>query len=131
MKKLFALVVVVLVGYFGVKWARENFGGAVSADKAERRVTVALEGMKSGGDEQAAASMFLEGVMNISEEAHLTQAYDRWMRWRREKDLGQEIGRFSVDGSDTSGDVTLVDVTIDGRDFQIEVPAKGQLAWAE
>ena len=130
-KKILVLVAVVVVGWFGVRWAKERFGSALSGDDAVRRVNVVLAGMADGGDEQAAASMFLDGVMNIGEESRLTMAYDRWMRWRRDQGLGGTISSSRVTAVDTSGAVTVVEVTIDGRDLRIAVPAKGQLEWAE
>jgi hypothetical protein len=131
MKKLLVLAAVVVIAWLGVRWGRDRFGSALSSDDAERRVRVVLAGMKDGGDEQAAASMFLDGVMTINEEARLTMAYDRWMQWRRAEGLGQPVSSFSLDGVDASGDVVVAEVTIDGRALRIGVPAKGQLTWEE
>ena len=131
MKNVVVLVIVAVVLFFGGKWAWEKVGGAAGGDAAQRRVTIVLTAMQSGGDEQAGASMYAEGVQAIADEAGLSRAYDRWMKWRRAKGLEGAIGTFSVDAVDTTAAPPIVTVTVDGRKFRIAVPPRAEMSWAD
>ena len=130
MKNLVIFLIVLAVVLFGGRWAWERFGATADADDAARRVQVVLAGMQEGGDEQAAASMFLDGDLTSPDEQRLAMAWDRWLAWRRQRDLAEPIRSFSVGAADADGDVVMVDVTIDGASHRIAVPPAAQLAWA-
>jgi hypothetical protein len=130
MKNVVVLVIVAAVLFFGGRWAWQKLGGATGGDAAERRVSIVLTSMQAGGDEQAGASMYAEGVQAIADEAGLSRAYDRWMRWRQAQGLEGPIGTFSVDAVDATATPPVVTVTIDGRRFRIAVPPKNEMAWA-
>lgn len=131
MKNLIIFVVVAVVFFFAGRWAWEEFGGRVSADDATRRVEAAVAGMQENGDEQTAASMFMDGVVAIPDQGRLTAAWDRWTAWRREKGLNQAIRSFEVGEVDTVGDHPVVAVTIDGRTHRVAAPADEPLRWAD
>lgn len=130
MKNLVIVIVVLAVAWFGGRWAVETFGSAGSSDLAKRRVDVVLAGLKSGGDEEAAISMWYRGVMVLPKE-ELEAAVDPFATWRGQKELMGAIGSGSVDSIDTSGTVPVAKITIDGRHLAIRVPDKTQMSWAD
>ena len=131
MKNLITAVLVLAALAFGGKWAWDKFGSELAADDAQRRVKVCFEGMRSGGDEQAAASAFYEGATNISEQGKLERAWDHWMAWRREGGLGRPIASFEVTGLDLSGEVPIVSVRVEGNSRKVAAPPDDELRWAD
>lgn len=131
MKNLLTTILVLAALVVGGRWAWEKFGTELAEDDAKRRVKVALEGMRDGGDEQSAATQFFDGSQSVTDDARLARAWDRWMEWRREGGYGTAIAGFRIGGVDSSGEVPVVSVTIEGSERLIAVPPGEPLRWAD
>ena len=130
MKNLMILLVVGAIAFLAGRWAWQKFG-AVSEESVTQRVTTVLENMQAGGDEQTATCVWATGAVNISDLTALSAAVDGFARWRRDKGLTAPIQSFSVDEVDVSGDVPWAAVTINGQDYELDVPKGEAIEWAE
>lgn len=131
MKQLLVILAVLAVAILGGRWAWQRFGGAVTEESVEQRVTTVLENMEAGGDEQTATCTWATGKATISDITAMGAAVDGFARWRRAKGLTRAISSFSVDEVDVSGDVPWVSVTIDGQEHALEAPKGEPIAWAD
>ena len=141
MSKVLVWVSVVLVGIWGGKQLVDYMSRTAHERAASERVSSFLQGMRAGGDYQAAFSMWKTGGTGALQET-TQEEYNadvgRLQAWFSGRGLGRNVERFETlearmvaapEGLNPA--VVEVSCTMNGRPFTIRVVPYEQLQWVE
>lgn len=141
MKKLLVWLSVLAVVVIGGKQIVDHMSHTAHESAATARVQAFLEGLKPGGDFQAAFSMWYagrpEGIGSITQDQY--NMYTAEMHaWLAQRGLGNSIGGYEIHGATmvrpSQGiEPSLVEVscTVDGKALVIRAADGQRLAWAD
>ncbi len=85
MKKLVILLVLIIGGYFGIKWVLENVSSKSTEDEAKVRIENMVRAM-AADDEQTALCLWAEGTTVLDQDA-MSSYYDRFRRFKEESGI--------------------------------------------
>jgi hypothetical protein len=141
MNKLLVWLSVLLVVVFGGRAVVNYMSRSANENAATIRVKGFLNGMKSGGDFQAAMNMWLRGdtaaIQDMTQDQYNAKVAEL-NAWLEEQELAGKVGRFEILGATVvaeaealRGAVVDVSCTIDGKALKIRAVKDEQLAWAD
>lgn len=105
--------------------------------QAKTRVETVMEGFQkdgggSGGYMQAAVAQWAGGPHILSDQDALGKAEVRCKAWADQKGLYRKITSFKVLDAKAEGDTgSIVTVNIEGKTYQIRVPPRDEMSWAD
>ena len=95
MKKLVVLLIIVVGGYFGVRWVIQNVATESTEDEAKVRVENMIRAMASD-DEQTALCLWAEGVTVLDQDS-MSAYYDRFRRFKEESGItGSQVWKVTA-----------------------------------
>jgi hypothetical protein len=107
-------------------------------DVVDIRVDAALNGLKEKGltkPYQTAICMWAEGKYTIANREHLERAMTGYDNWVKEKDLKLPITTYEIKEieivEDTSVPTAIVAVTIDGKEYKLQVCDNAAISWVK